>query len=138
MVIEGSLMALNEYLNACKGHWSRGRAIKREQQDIVSAYARKARLEPMDCPVEAAFSWIEPARAHGQLRDADNIAGAGMKFIFDALQECGVIPDDGPKVVRGFHHHFDYNDPDPRIEVMLTEYDPNGRTVRYKPVRGLD
>ena len=129
-------MGLNEYVNACRGHWSKGNAIKREQTELVEAYATKARLKPRDGPIEVGISWIEGKARGGKLRDVDNIAFAA-KFVLDALVETGIIPDDNPRYVRNVYHHFTFNADEPRIEVVLMEYDPNGRTVTFGPVKGI-
>lgn len=135
--IDGELMALNEYTNACRGHWSAGNRIKREQTELVAAYVVKARLKPFDGPVEVGITWVEGTRKRRQLRDVDNIA-FGAKFILDALKELGIVKDDNPRIVRNVYHSYKFNSDDPHVEVAVMDYDPNGRTVHYLPVTGLD
>ena len=136
-VIEGELMALNEYVNICRKHWSAGNKAKREQTDLMSAYIKKAHVKPYDGPVEIGISWIEGKRRRRQLRDVDNVM-FGTKFILDALKECHVIHDDNPYFVRNVYSYFKFNAENPRIEVTVMDYDPRGRTVHYLPVTGLD
>ena len=135
--IPGELMALNEYTNACRGHWAKGNKVKREQTELVAASVTAAKLKPYDGPVEIGVKWVEGTRKRRQLRDVDNIA-FGAKFILDALVECGVIPDDNPRIVRNVYHHYRYNADDPHVEVVVMDYDPSGRKVHYTPITGLD
>ena len=135
--IDGELVDFNKYVNACRGHWSNGKRLKEEQDDVVCAYIRKGRVKPMEGPVEIGISWIEKQRRGGRLRDVDNIASA-TKFILDALVKCRIIPDDNPRIVRNVYHYYKFNAENPRIEVTLMDYDPRGRTIHYMPITGLD
>lgn len=136
-VIDGRLMGLNEYVNRNRASARKGNRAKREQTELVAAYVRRARLKPMDGPIEVGVCWVEGKARNGLVRDEDNIL-VGLKFILDALVECGIIPDDNPRVVRNIYNTFVFNSDDPHIEVALMEYQPSGRTVFFKPIRGLD
>ena len=136
-IIDGELADFNKYVNACRGHYAKGNRFKQEQDDIVVAYIRKGKVKPMDGPIEVGISWIEGRRRGGKLRDVDGIAAA-TKFILDAIVKCGIIPDDNPRIVRNVYHYYKFNADNPHIEVTLMEYDPNGRTVHYMPITGLD
>lgn len=54
-------------------------------------------------PVRIAYTWYE----QNKRRDKDNVAFA-KKFINDALQKAGILPDDGNKWVLGFSDDFVY------------------------------
>ena len=136
-VVDGRLMALNEYTSLNRSSPRKGNDAKREQTELVAAYIRKARIKPMEGPIEIGISWIEGRNMHGNLRDVDNVS-FGAKFVLDALVECGVIPDDNPRYVRNVYHHFEFNADDPRVEVLLMPYERSGRTVHYMPISGLD
>lgn len=136
-VVEGRLMSLNEYVNINRSNPRKGNKAKREQTELVMAYIRKARVKPMDCPIEVGISWIEGRSRGGKLRDVDNIA-FGAKFVLDALVECGTIPDDNPRIVRNVYNTFKFNAQDARIEVVLMPYREEGRTVFYMPISGLE
>lgn len=135
--IDGELMDLNRYTNACRSHWSNGSRAKREEMNKVIVYIKKARLKPVKGPVEIGISWIEGRRRGGKVRDVDNIAFSA-KFILDALVETRIIPDDNPRIVRNVYHYYRFNSENPHIEVSIMEYDPSGRTVHYMPISGLD
>ena len=67
-------------------------------------------------PVRIAFTWYEPNKK----RDKDNIAFA-KKFIFDALVENNVIPNDGWKNIDSFSDSFKVDAQNPRVEVEIME-----------------
>ena len=60
------------------------------------------------------FHWVEKKTR----RDKDNIAFA-KKFILDALQEMGILQNDGWSEILGFSDTFDVDKDNPRIEVSL-------------------
>lgn len=96
--ISGRLPSLNEYTLANRSHWSRGAKMKSEVEAHILWEIRAARnagtLRPVDGPVEVYIYWHES----DMRRDADNIQSA-KKFIMDALQTAGIIPNDGRKYV---------------------------------------
>ena len=57
----------------------------------------------MERPVHVTFVWLEP----NHRRDKDNVAFA-KKFILDALQKKGVLPNDNNKWISGFTDEFIY------------------------------
>lgn len=96
--IAGRLPSLNDYINACRSHWSKGAALKRETEDaiiwhIISAKS-KGTLYPVSGPVAIAFEWHESDKR----RDLDNIISA-KKYILDAMQRAGIIANDNRKNV---------------------------------------
>jgi Holliday junction resolvase RusA-like endonuclease len=118
LIIEGRLADLNEYQLKCRSHWSKGNALKKEQEFIVSAYI-KAQLSNVyvDKKVKMHYHWYEPNKK----RDLDNISSFGRKVIQDALVKSGVLLNDGWKNIAGFTDSF-YSDPKrPRVEVIIEE-----------------
>lgn len=94
------LDGLNEVIKEARTHWSRGADHKKAQQEIVEwaiANAKKKGLRPVDGPFRLEIHFAEPNTA----RDPDNIVSA-KKFILDALQTMGIIPNDNQKFVLGF------------------------------------
>ena len=120
--IPGRLAGLNDYIRAAHSPWQRTQ-LKQEQEAIVMAAA--SHLRPMQPPVEVGITYYEgKTRPREQVRDLDNVAGGGNKFILDALVSMGVIPDDDTEnvptlTVRGFRANPDMGGP--RIVVELVD-----------------
>lgn len=114
--IPGRLPGANEWTRACKQHHSKAGRMKREAQDLIIRCIRAARIEPVQGRVIVHFTWVEP----NMRRDYDNIAFA-KKFVFDALQEAGTIPNDNWRYVEGFSDTFRLNRKNPRVIVEIEE-----------------
>jgi len=110
-VISGRLPGLNQYTNACRTHWSRGAKLKRQTEEHIGWHilaARGARkLRPVHGPVSLAIEWHESNRR----RDFDNIVSA-KKFILDAMQKMGIIPNDNREYVRAISDEIVDDDKD--------------------------
>ena len=63
------------------------------------------------------YNFFEP----NTRRDKDNISGYFHKIFQDALVECGCIPDDGWKYIKGMTDYFDVDARNPRIEIVIEE-----------------
>lgn len=98
-VFMGRLPGLNDYVNACRSHWSRGAAMKRQVEQDIIWYILAARgegmLRPATGPVRLYIEWHES----DMRRDVDNIVSA-KKFILDAMQRADIIPDDNRHNVK--------------------------------------
>lgn len=98
--VYGRLPSLNDYINACRSHWSKGATLKRQTEEDIIWQIRGARnkglLHPISGPVAVSFEWHES----DQRRDWDNIISA-KKYILDAMQRAGIIPNDNRKTVVG-------------------------------------
>lgn len=136
--VKGRLMGRNEYDYASRSHWSKANDAKKAEQERVIWAMREAGVKPVDYPVELAFNYYEKRQRNGRLRDHDNVHGGAVKVVLDAMRAAGILSDDGPRQVRNSYAWFAYNQPDPRVEVLMFPYDPNGRTVRFPPIEGLD
>ena len=136
--INGRLMGRNEHDYLNRSHWSKGKKAKEAEQAKVAAAILAAKLVPMEGPVEVGVTFIEGRPKNGKMRDPDNIAGGGIKVILDALKECGIIPDDNPRIVRNLFFRFAYNASNPHVEVEIMSYRPEGRSIYYPPVIGVD
>ena len=95
------LPSLNEYQLACRSHWAVGAKMKKDVQQEICESIHKAIAKGALRPVKGAcivhFVWYEKTKR----RDADNIASA-KKYILDAMQETGILPNDNRKYVKGF------------------------------------
>ena len=136
--VPGRLMGRNEHDYLNRSHWSKGREAKQKEQEKVEWAIRMAGIKPAEGPVEIGVNYIEGKSRNGKIRDVDNIAGGGDKVILDALKTCGIIPDDNPKHVRNVYHRFAFNAKNPHVEVEIMDYSPDGRTVYYPPISGID
>ena len=100
-VINDKLPSLNDYINVCRSNKYNGAKFKKDVENLIAIYIRNAKvkkiLKPTDKPVVVHFEWHEKSKR----RDADNVASA-KKYILDAMQTSGVIPNDNRKFVKGF------------------------------------
>lgn len=99
--IPAKLPSLNEYVRACRSNAYAGAKMKKVYQEIISWYLMK--MPKINKPIYIHFHWIEA----NKMRDLDNIA-FGKKFILDAMQEMGIIPNDNQKYIKGFTDTFEY------------------------------
>lgn len=136
--IEGRLMGRNEVDYLSRSHWSKANGAKKAEQERVIWAMKQAGIKPVDGPIELAFNYYEKRQGNGKLRDHDNIHGGAVKVVLDAMKAYGIIPDDNPRIVRNSYPWFAYNQPNPRVEVTIADYDPNGRNVYFPPIGGLE
>jgi|LAHU01.1.fsa_nt_gb Holliday junction resolvase RusA-like endonuclease len=114
--IDGRLMGLNEYVNACRSHWSQANRAKAENDEIVFWAIKQAHLKPIVGAFDMSVEWHEELRGTKH-RDVDNIR-FGVKFILDALQEAGVIGNDGWREVRSITDSF-YEAPKGKGQIIV-------------------
>lgn len=117
--IPQKLPSLNEYVRKCRSNKYEGSRFKNQVEyginGAILAAKAKGELRPTNKPVIVLFRWHEKTKR----RDADNIASA-KKFILDALQSMGIIPNDNRKYVKGFYDMIVDDDED-FVEVELIE-----------------
>ena len=103
--INTKLPSLNDYINVCRRNKYQAAQFKKEVDEIIGwaiKYALvKGELKPTEKPCIVRFVWFENNRK----RDCDNIASA-KKYILDAMQKQGVIPNDNQRYIRGFEDRF--------------------------------
>lgn len=114
--IPGRLPSLNDHIRECNKNYRAGNRLKKETQDVVIWAIKAAHLREAESPIYIRFTWVEP----NMKRDKDNIAFA-KKYILDALQITGIIPNDGWKDVLGFSDQFLVNKDNPRVIVDIEE-----------------
>lgn len=118
--IPGQMPSLNEYLSACNKNPRIGGSMKRKFKNIAVeaiTYSRSMKGYKAKSPLIVHFVYFEPNRR----RDKDNVDSMCRKCVFDALQECGVIENDGWKQIDNYTHDFYVVDVNPHIEVFLEE-----------------
>lgn len=122
-VINGKLPSLNEYINACRCNRYKGAQLKRDVEAFISCSIKQAKLKPIYNPCTVRFEWHEKTAK----RDCDNIASA-KKYILDALQKTGIIPNDNQKYIKGFTDDF-VRDVKDFVIVELTELKNQEMTI---------
>ena len=99
-----------------------GGSTKRKYKDICSWEIRdQLRGYKAQKPLILHYRFFEPAK--GQKRDLPNVMSMVDKCFEDALQDCGVIPNDSPKYMLNITHDFFYTDGEPYFEVYIEEVD---------------
>ena len=120
-IIPGELPALNEIINMAKQKWSykdlKKAETERVEWDLTSQGAK--RLQQFTKPIAVTITWYCPNRR----KDKDNIM-AGSKFIFDAMQEVGLIKNDGWDQIARIVPEFEVDAKRPRIEIQIEEVEP--------------
>ena len=99
--IRGKLPSFNEYIDACRTNAHAGAEMKKDVENMIIIQLGK--LKPITTPVFVTFTWHEKNRR----RDKDNVAVA-KKFVFDAMQKAGKLPNDNNKYIHGFADLFEY------------------------------
>lgn len=107
---------LNEYTGACRASAHVGAAMKRRNQDAVAAAIKAAGIKPVSGMVNVHCIWCE----RNMRRDKDNIR-FGVKFVLDALVECGIIPNDSWAYIDKLSDDFYCSKSNPRVIVEIEE-----------------
>jgi len=116
LIIPGTLPSLNEMINNSKANKykyvkMKDGAISKIAWEAI-AQLGKRRIGKADFEI----MWYCPNKR----KDKDNVA-AGQKFIFDGLQDAGVLDNDGWKQIGKVTHDFDIDKANPRVEITIRE-----------------
>lgn len=127
--INARLPSLNDYINACRSHWSNGARLKAETEELIF-WAIKAAQGRGECrratkPATVVFHWHERNRR----RDLDNIFSA-KKYILDAMQKVGIIENDDQKHVVGLFDFFHLSGGIDYVTVTIVEVDEECTTAK--------
>lgn len=118
--------SLNEYITAERirlggrgtKFLTKGAVMKKRWQEDISVYIlNELRNVTVTKPVIIHYDYYEA----DSRRDVGNIHAPFQKFCEDALQDCGVLPNDNQKWVVGFTAHFAIDKENPRVVVTLEE-----------------
>ena len=113
-VLLGEYCTLNEYSEAERTHYRYGASIKKAETNRA-ALELKSQWDGVPIPKSVfKFTWYRKNRR----TDPDNMVFA-KKFILDAMQQVGIIKNDGWKQVAGFIDEWDVDPDDPRVEIEL-------------------
>lgn len=99
--VRGKLPSLNEYIDACRRNKYVGAKMKHEAERLI--IAQIGRMKPITQPSVIHLTWYEKTAR----RDPDNVAAA-KKFILDAMQKAGKLPNDNRRYIAGFTDGFVY------------------------------
>jgi len=120
-IIRAKLPSLNEYIAACNKNRYGGGRFKQDIEEVIGWGIKQAisggSLRRTVDPMIIHFKWHEKTKR----RDADNIASA-KKYILDAMQTFGVIPNDSRKYVRAFTDEI-IDDKEDFVEVIIELYE---------------
>lgn len=116
LIIAGTLPGLNEIVNTSKANKYKYVKLKDNAIATVSWSAREQLGRVRVNKADFVITWYCPNRR----KDKDNIA-AGQKFIFDGLQDAGVLANDGWGQINSFVHRFEIDKEYPRVEVEIRE-----------------
>jgi Holliday junction resolvase RusA-like endonuclease len=92
-------------------------ALKRKWSQAIAICARTQDFARITRPAHFAFEFIEPNKR----RDPDGISGGGQKLILDALQDAGLLRDDGWDEVLSIASRWRVDKVSPGVRVTVTE-----------------
>lgn len=85
---------LNEQIAAARSHYTQSAALKKEWTQNIAAFVSHVNLPQLyDC------CWASCTWSSNRQHDPDNLAAA-QKFIFDGLQDTGIIRNDNLTVIQ--------------------------------------
>lgn len=116
IVIKGELTDFNTYSDAERTSRQKAAKIKKKETYRVAAAFMPYRLAKPKLPISLKIRWI----CKNKRKDKDNIAFA-KKFLFDGMQQAGVIPNDGWKEIGDWSEEFSIDKNNPRIEIEIEE-----------------
>ena len=95
-----------------------GAQMKKKYERIANE-AIRAQLKgiKIDKKVFIEYTYCEADKR----RDKSNINAFAVKVIEDALQDCGVLKNDGWDNIAGYSQYFKIDKKNPRIEVLIKE-----------------
>lgn len=120
--VQGPLPSMNEIINASstvlKGgirFGSKYTVMKKKCQEIIVAAIKEHKIKEIKGEYKCDFVWVEKNRR----KDPDNIA-SGVKFVFDALVDSGVVENDTWRYNKGWTNTFIIGDT-PGVKVSITK-----------------
>lgn len=109
---------LNDYTGAINHNCFAGAQMKKKYERIAcESIRRQLKGIRIDKKVFIEYTYYEADKR----RDKSNINAFAVKVIEDALQDCGVLKNDGWDDVAGYSQHFKIDKDNPRIEVLIRE-----------------
>ena len=109
------LPTLNEHDNANRSNRFSGAGMKKKATSNCALYIKKAMSEGFEfneLPAELQFDWY----CKNRRIDPDNRAFS-RKYIFDGMQQAGLIKNDNWKFTTGWKDNFFVDKESPRVEI---------------------
>lgn len=119
LTIPGTLPSLNEMINASKRNKYAYVKMKDTAIRLVVWSAKISKVQPITEKHDYEITWFCP----NMRKDKDNIV-AGQKFIWDGLQELGILKNDGWGQIGKVTHDHQIDKKNPRIEVRTIQEVP--------------
>ena len=108
----------NDYTGAINHNRFVGAQMKKKYERIAcEAIRRQLKGVQIDKKVFIEYTYFEVDKR----RDKSNINAFAVKVIEDALQDCGVLKNDGWDNIAGYSQYFKIDRNNPRIEVLIRE-----------------
>lgn len=107
---------LNDVIHACKTHYGVYSSMKKKWGCVVRLYALQQRFEKITEPAHWEYTFYEPNRR----RDPSNLAGGAIKILEDALQEAGLLENDGWEQVLSISSMFRVSKEKPGVLLRVT------------------
>lgn len=118
LFVPGQLPGMNEIINA-KGNSYNGynaySKMKKQWASTIGLLARAAKWHPEG----KCFTYL--FREKDKRRDPSNFVAGGVKILEDALQDCGLLENDGWKHVEAFIPHWLVDAETPGVTLFVGE-----------------
>nr|WP_315104208.1 hypothetical protein [uncultured Catonella sp.] len=110
--------AFNDYIKTMNYNRFVGAQLKKKYERVANeAIIRQLKGVRIEKKVFIEYTYYEADKR----RDKSNINAFAVKVIEDALQDCGVLKNDGWDNIAGYSQHFKIDSKNPRIEVLIRE-----------------
>ena len=113
LTLDFKLPSLNDYVEACRTHWSKGASFKKKIERDIIFEAKASKIQRITGPCVVYIDYQEK----NKMRDVDNVYSAN-KYVLDALVTAGVLENDNPKCVRDVKNSIGYGS-DYKITIKL-------------------
>lgn len=114
LIIPGELMTLNEYIDLERTNRFMAAKAKETETQKVCKILNGFDGILQSSPYDVTIFWYRKNRRS----DPDNIAFA-VKFIFDGMQQAGILRNDGWSEINSICHIFHVDKNNPRIELFF-------------------
>ena len=117
--VPGKLPSLNDFIRVERANRFAAASLKRRaHEQVLAALGEHPSFTE---PVTVFFAWYRPDKR----TDKDNVAFA-KKFVLDALQIAGVIPNDTWNLCTPYDTAFAIDKANPRTEITITTDEKTG------------